>query len=426
MGIEAVNNQLRYLDIAEGWGVDSLDVATAKMHHEYNPSRNHCLCEFKIPSLSKQMPEDYFEEVADTKHYPMLHRMKYNKVENLDFHSYLRVEGRDNIDKVRRVDGNHVITYYFSNTRRLGLLKHDYYLAALVFLNYPIRDFIRRTPCKKLDPRCMPGCADNLRLPIPNWLNDPEPFTTRLDKFFFSYIGEKHRVCLAYTVEDMKSHDKCFEIKEPDYYIMDMKTKYFKEAFWDMRAWENSIMEDRRNTDSVMYHLEEGYTGINYGGNPNPPTSVSFRGYGGTASCHTYSMQDIDGVPAEIGSALDNNDFAGLWKADLASFNTRNSIHKWTFNHWQDICNNADDGWWCAWDTSEVIAGGATTAEGFAAGAGEAVGAQLTQVAGMFGWAPTGDTTGTDTVYILVDGMIPGYVYEPFLEPLPERFSSLF
>ena len=425
MGVEVVYNGLRELEIAENWETEVHDIATAKMHHKYNPRKNYCTVEFRMPTISKQIPVSQFEETEAIYHYPQLHRMKFNKVENLDFHRYMDREGRSTISKIRRYEGNHVTTYYFSDTRRIGLLKHDYFMALIVYLNHPPRFFTRRTPCTKLDPKCIPGCYDILAEPIVSWVTDPEPNTAVLSKYFFSYMGEVHRLCLGYTIEDIKSNDLCFNPIEPDYYTLDLSVKYFNEAFWDLRTWQNAIIKEREDCDTDQYVIYDGRIDTRDDGEALSYGSVSFRGHGGTASALTMNIKNGINVPMELRTAINENNFVGLWQFDMYSLNARNSIHKWTFNHWHDFCQVEDTGWWCAWDVSDVISGGASEAAALGDSGGQ-VAAQLTQVSSMFGWGPTGDSSSTDTEYIFTFPRLDGYEYKPFFEPLYARGMSMF
>lgn len=425
MGIEEVSTLLKELEIATGWNTDDLDIGHAIMHHTNEPSTNYCTVEFKMPSLEKQMPESHAREIEDTYHYPAMHRMKFDKIDNMGFHGYMNKEGMSTIHKVRRYEGNHLVTYYFSSTRRLGLLKHDYTMAIMVYLNYPERMFTRRKPCTRLDPKCIPGCIDILREPISHWLNDPEPNTARLDKFFFSYVGDMHRLCIGYTIEDIKDLDTCFYPKEPDYYVLDLNAKYFKEAIWSRTEWEQAILDERANIEHDMFNIYDRKPDHRYDGEELVSYGVQFEGYGGLASLVKYNISTMTNVPYPLKVALDTNNFADLWRFDMESWNARNSIHKWTFNHWNWVCTNNEGGWWCSWDVSETI----SAAEDMAAELGDASGqvaSQMEQVANVVGWGGSGDTSSTDTEYTLILPKYNGYTYVKHLEALPNRGTNIF
>lgn len=420
MGIETVSTLLRTLDVADVWNEYEQDVAYAKIHHTYNPSRNYCTVEFRMPAITRQFPQEYSRETIDTYHYPHLHRMKFNEVENLDFHAFMRVEGKSTIDKIRYREGNNLITYYFSNTRTLGLLKHDYMMAMLIYINYPARNFTRQTPCKRLHPECIPGCIKILQKPIVNWIHDPEPNTARLDKYFFSYIGEKHRLCMGYTIEEKKSNDTCFEPMEPKYYTLDLDAKYFKEAIWNVREWENKILEDRKNLDDDIYMIYDGSPENKHDGEDLESTMVNFSGYTGNPYLVVYNYAKMENVPKSIKDAIDLNNFTMLWQVDMASLNARNSIHKWNFNHWQELCKRYKNGWWCAWDVSETIDSGSANAAALGDVSGD-VEARLIQTASAVGWGATGDSSSSDTQYDIIFPQYNGYTYESHFEPLPDR-----
>ncbi len=427
MGVSVVRHELRPLDTVEPWelGIDERDVAHAKIHHSYNPSENYCEVEFRMPTIEKQMPSKHLEEIIDTKYYSHLHRMKFNKVENMAFHGYMDKEGRSTIDKIRYYEGTKLITYYFSSTRRLGLLPHDYTMAMLVYLNYPERFFTRRTPCKKIDPRCVPGCYEVLAESIVTWLDDPEPNTARLDKYFFAYVGEHHRLCLGYTIEHIKSNDTCFEPIEPEYYTLDLNAKYFREAIWSKFEWENKILEERRELDEEMFVIYDTGPDTLSNGDDLEQRTVQFGGWGGAASLARYNYKKDENVPNQLHLAITQNNFAELWRFDMASINSRNSIHKWTYNEWVEFLNNDETGWWCAWDASETISSAGDTAAGLGDGSGQ-VESQLNQVANTVGWGVSGDMSSSDTEYNQIYPKYNGYTYETYTEPLPERGSSLF
>ena len=425
MGLEVVKTAAREWEFISRWNADDIDLVHAKIHHVHNPAKNYITGEFKMPALARQMPLAHINEIVDTKHYPSLHRMKFNKVDNTAFHRYMDGEGRSSIDKIRSTDGTHVTTYYFSSARRLGLLMHDYSMAILIYLNHPARFFTRRTPCKKIDPECMPGCIKILRARIVHWLNDPEPNTARLDKFFFSYVADKHRLCLGYTKEIVKSHKECFNPIEPEYFTLDLTAKYFKEAIWGKKEWENAIIEERKTIDEEMYHIYDRGPDDRADGEPLEVGSVPFGTYCGTVHLAKYNYKNNINVPEPLRNAISNNIFSELWRFDMESFNARNSIHKWTFNTWIDIGNSAENGWWCSWDVSETIAQGASEASSLG-GSGKQVGAQLNQVANMAGWGSSNDTSSSDTEYSVLIPKYNGYTYEKHTEPLPQRSSSLF
>lgn len=427
MGLSSVNTEIRYLEPSGEWGIDDMDfdVAYAKIHHEYAPSRNYCTVEFKIPTIEKEFPESYVREVEDTYHYPHLHRMKYLEVDNHRFHGFMKTEGLDTFDKIRYRVGDHLITYYMSSHRTLGYLEHDYMMAIMLYINHPKRNFTRRTPCKKLDPRCIPGCLDVLKEPIVSWVFDEEPYTARVEKYFFTPIGETHRLCIGYTIEDIKSNETCFEPKEPRYFIIDLEAKYFKEAIWEKSEWENAIMRTRRAEDKDMFAIYDSGPEPRMDGGDLECGTVSFRGYGGSITTAIYNYKRKENVPLSLHNALSTNNFEQLQIFDLLVANSRNSAHKWIFNHWQDTCNYASNGWWCAWDVSETISASGDTAAGLGDSTGQ-VEAQLNQVANVVGWGVSGDTSSTDTEYWMVFPKYDGYEYEHHFEPLPDRGGGMF
>ncbi len=292
-------------------------------------------------------------------------------------------------------------------------------MAILIYLNFPARFFTRRTPCKKLDPRCIPYCIKVLKAPIVSWVFDPEPNTARFDKFFFSYISEKHRLCMGYTIDDIKSNDTCFEPAEPDYYTIDLNAKYFKEAEWDKNKWEQSIIRERKELDREMYAVYDGGADVRFDGEALEYGSCGFGTYTGVASVAKYNYAKFDNIPMQLKEAVDSKDFTKLWQFDMLAINSRNSIHKWTFNGWHHLCNHISNGWWCAWNMKEAVDAGMSGAPAIAASA--QVNAQINMALSMTGWGIVNDNTSTDTEFWQVFPKFNGYTYVSHFEPLPIR-----
>lgn len=431
MGVETVSKEFRKEDSSHYEGLE-YDSASGKIHHEMNPNENYILAEFRIPALRKQMPEEDYNLIADTAGYQCMHGMRFKKVTNREFHHFMHRESpgtgkklfssetghhynsyrdRDYIDVVRHKDEGKVITYYNSNSRTLGFLRHDYYMALLMYAGYPERDYIRRTPCKRLSPDCE-NCIETLQAEVQGWLDDPEPYKPTIDDGFFSFIEDMHHLCMGYTVDYIVSGDTCYKAIEPEYYILDLNVQYFRDAIYSKKRWVDEIFFNRKNCGE-LYSI--GGMVENYSKQDLPYKDGNWRGYSSPVPTVVYDMKNRDTVPADIFLSFSEKDIAALWHADAIRTNARNTIHKYLFNGWIDVGNRASDGWFCGWNTSETI--GANTA-GFGA-AGQAVAGQLTQVANMFGWKE--GSGSTDTIYHHLLPIVPGHDLEDYVEPIPVR-----
>ena len=159
-----------------------------------------------------------------------------------------------------------------------------------------------------------------------------------------------------------------------------------------------------------------GGTIENAAGNYLPFASDAWIDYKLPLPLVKYNPTQVDTVPADIWLALSTWNFTALWEADLVRYNARNSAHKYSFSSWVKIGNTQGNGWFCGWNTSEIIE---ENTAGFG-GEGDVVAGQLTQVANMFGWND-GEGGSTDSIFTFVSPKLPGYEYEPVIEPLPVR-----
>ena len=435
MGIETVDINYRRESLEHFEGVEC-DIASAKIHHTMNPTKNYIFVEFKIPTIAKHMPSVDYNKIVETYFYDCMHQMKYIKVDNKTFHAFMNREGvhrnqdnrscgemrneyysyreREGIDVVRHKENGRVVTHYNSNKRLLGLLRHDYYMALLLYANWPKRDFLRRTPCKIFSPLCS-DCPKFAKLPVVGWIDDPEPFKPTIEKTFFSYIGENHRLCMGYTIDIIPSGDTCYKPIEPEYYILDLDVIYFREAIYKKSLWENTIIKNRKDCNEELYSFGGPIT--NYDG--ELLTDISWSDWAGphtALSVTKYNLKKRGTVPSDIWTAVSLSNMTMLWEADIHRFNNRNSAHKYTFNSWWQTGMHNDDGWFCGVNTAEIIAE-ATAPFG---AEGTAVAGQLTQVANMFGM-DEGAGGSPDTVYSLLEPLHGGYSYQDITEPLPKR-----
>jgi len=411
MGIEQVNHDLRPMDDANGYNAEVYDRAQMILHHEYNPSENYCTLELKIPAISKQIPSAQYENILESLRMSSLHGIMYNKCTNNEFYDMLDIEGELNIDKVRRIDKDVVYTYYFSSNRLLHLYIHDYYMTLPIYLGYPKRDYVRRTPCKEIDPKCAAACIDTIKSPVRSYLDEAlDEYEAHFYDYFFEQIGNNHRLLMGFTIEKIRKPGECFTGNEPEYYIVDYESKYFVEnGYVDKDEFELSVILDRRGCKDTLYMLE-----VSDGEN-----SVMYKDYCEPTRLIKYNSSSRD-APSELLSILDNNKFEDLWRMDFESFNTRNTIHKYQYNSWAVECTRADDGLWCAWDATETIDSALEAAPGSEADKAE-VESQLIQVSTLFGWGPTDDTSSTDTIYTFISIKEDDINYEDVIEPLPNR-----
>jgi hypothetical protein len=438
MGVETVDHSFIHEADEHFQGIEC-DIASGKIHHNMNPTKNYIFVEFKFPAISRHMPSVDYELIVNTYFHECMHQMKYIQVDNTTFHNFMNHEGpprnqdnrscgetreayysyreRTNIDVIRHNDNGTVTTHYHSNIRSLGLLRHDYYMGLLLYANWPQRDYIRRTPCMRFHPVKCSKCPEFAKLPVEGWIYDPEPYKPTIEKTFFTYIEENHRLCMGYTIDKIPSGDTCFEPIEPEYYILDMDVQYFREAIYSKRLWEGHIVKNRKECDEELYSF--GGSASNY---DEELLELSWSAWSGPHTplyVSVYDPKKRETVPADIWTAMSLNNMTMLWEADIHRFNNRNSAHKYTFNSWWVHGMNSDGGWFCGVKTSETIK---SATEPFG-GAGEAAAGQLTQVANMFGMDEGGGGS-TDSIFSQMEPLLAGYEYTDIIEPLPERENT--
>ena len=434
MGVETVNKELRH-EKEEHFEGFECDIASGKAHHDLNPTKNYIMGEYKFPAITKHMPPEDADRIIATYFHDCMHEMKYVKVSNNEFHSFMNNEGspftnnkrtdvadganryrgyadREGVDVVRNDELHRTVTYFNSSVRTVGLLRHDYYMGLLLYSNYPVRNFIRRTPCKQFHPLCT-DCTKIAKEEVNGWITDPEPFKPTIDKTFFSFIEDTHYLCMGYTVDKYPSGDTCFEYLEPEYYILDMDVVYFREAEYSFRKYSDIIVKNRRD-GGEMYSL--GGTVKNSDEETLPHGSSSWEGPHTPLTVVKYNCRNRNTVPSDIWSAISHSDMIELWEADIIRFNARSSAHKFTFNSWWNPGVFSSDGWFCGFKSSELIGG---SGAGFGA-AGKAVEGQLTQVAHAFGM-DEGVAGSTDSEFELIYPKYEGYTYSKIDEPLPIR-----
>ncbi len=418
MSIEQVSSRYRPLDFVT-YGVTEFDIASMELHHVYNPSRNMCLLELKIPAIRRMITDSSFDKILESIVAKSLHGLFYDSVSNDGFYKFMHKEEETGvIDKVRRYDDDYAYTFYFSSVRRLMLYSHDYFMAALVYLNYPFREFNKRTPCKKLDPDCLP-CFDFLMESVRNFLDEEdEEFNVSFDDFFFSNIEEKHRLLMAFTIEKKKKPGECFTADEPEYYIQNMNVPYFTTAIKRKVDFETIVLKERRQEQKDMYAITElGKNGMALVNKEHDDVVVFENEYEqvvGTSGAVEYNSYTIRNVPGELHNAIQNSSFSSLWKFDFRNLNGRNTIFKFQHNHWVVTCSNVvEDGLWCAWNAYDEI-----VKPELDKGAPASLDVQLSQVANMFGWGSTGDMESSDKIYTFMSERIDGISYERVAESI--------
>lgn len=431
MGVEVVEHSLRRMPEHHYPDIE-LDFASAKLIHSMDPTRNYITCEISMPALKKFMPLEDHNLIEDTYHYDCMHGMKYIQVNNSTFHEFMNKEGtpfrnerrgnsettsiydaytdREGIDVVRHTVGDRVTTQFFSNKRTLGLLRHDYYMGLLLYGNNPPRDYIRRTPCKKLSPDC-DDCPETLAEEVEGWLFDAPEFYPNIEKTFFTYIGENHRLLMGYTLDLNPSFMSGNQYIEPEYYILDLGAFYFQHAEYRELVWEKTILDNRRYCPDELY----SYSRVteNKDGGTLATVRDAWTDFGHDMPVAKYRFSDPDSVPKDYWIAITTHDFRALWHADLIRFNARTTAHKWAFNHWSILCSRVNDGFFCGWMTSEVVSDAESSV-------GTEMPASMVQSFGSIGWGE-GEPGSTDSIFTLVHPKLPGYTYEPIVEPLPIR-----
>ena len=407
MGIDKVSHAFRPLD--RYYGIQYRDVAEMRIHHKNNPAKNYCLVELSIPAISRMFTGAMIDGIESSLLAPSLHGLRFLQATSGEFYKMIRHERPD---KVRRVDGDDVFTYYFSGKRKVRYYLHDYAMSALLYLNHPKRGYTRRTPCAKIDPQCI-KCFEYLQEPVLNYLdNSDDSLNAHFDDYFFSKIEENHTLLMGYTVEKKKTVGECFTTSTPEYFVQDMSQRYFYDTFDTNAKFKVGVVDDRKSESKDMILLvdRKEITDIQY---------ETYEGGGGYSGARLYNSESM---PSDLATALANKSFDELWKFDFLNLNVRNTIHKFQYNHWAFYCTHADDGFYCSWDVSETIDNAASP--GNASDTAKVKG-QLNQVANMFGWGRTGDTSSSDTVFTLIAEKIDGINYDDVLEPIGE-VSSLF
>jgi len=267
---------------------------------------------------------------------------------------------------------------------------------------------------------------------VVGWLHDAPEFFPNIEKTFFSFIEDNHRLCVGYT-EDPIPHSgiTCGIPDEPRYFIIDLNVLYFKHATFNKEAWKNKIINNRRSCTEELYYLDSGdiisddicgtkfsppYKNVNADGETIPSARTSYQGYVGYGRVIPYRTRYRKETPAVLWSAISNNDFDALWLQDAFAFNGRNDLFKWNFNHWSRIGTYSEDGWVCGWNISEQLgAAGLSQSE---------IQAQGQQYYNLMGGGDISDTSSSDTEYVLLQPIEDGYSYDKFLEPLPKRESA--
>ncbi len=427
MGIEQVSSRYRPLDFIT-YGVDEFDIARMELHHVYNPERNMCLLELKIPAIRRMITDASFDKILESIVAKSLHGLFYDSVSNEDFYNFMhKEENIGAVDKVRRYDDDHAYTFYFSSIRQLMLYSHDYFMATIVYLNYPFREFNKRTPCKFLDPQCE-KCPEYLAEPVRNYLDEEytdgspaEEFNIKFDDVFFTNIEENHRLLMAYTIEKKKKPGECFTTDEPEYFIQNMSVPYFTTAIKRKVDFQTIVLKERREEQKNMYALvERGGLDFEeeYDEDPITYENGSYTRIVGVSGAVEYNSYSHINVPAELHDAIHNSNFTSLWKFDFRSMNGRNTIFKYQHNHWVVFCSDiAEDGFWCAWNAYDEIVKPALEDAGGGPGTA-AVEVALSQVANMFGWGSTGDMSSTDKIYFFSSERIDGINYEDIVDSL--------
>lgn len=359
------------------------------------------------------MMTDSFMQLREQHLMKRWHNIKYKKETNNSFHKFLYENPFDKF-RVFRDETREWVTYYFSKEQKLKARFYDYEAAMMVYIKYPTRNFIRRKPCKQLDPECN-KCPEFLADPVTDYL---EFFSADLRAdfydFWFRQMGDIHGLLVAYTIEKEFEFRYSCEVSMPEYFCIDYNSDYFKQGLSTKSLWENLIYTRRINSDKEFYSLthnigvSKGRLGCNYG-------SPSLTIY--TSSLLPEYFRIVKEAPLDpekyktVGS-----DFEMLAWFDMKDFSSRNSWHKWIYNTWVENLSFGA-GWFCAWSGSDSLNGNPSDALNAYPGFGD----MANQLGSNVGWEL--DTSGgnTDTVYHLTTDMIYGYQYSQAREPRPDR-----
>lgn len=417
--INDVNPDLRLNTKLENLNVDLYDVAHVTVRHEYRPSDNVCKFELKIPALERSMTSYDFTKLKEMCLWDTYHEIVYNKVLNKEFYSYVK---KEKIHKLRVVEDDRVITYYLSLDRTTGFMDYDYFTALLIYPLYPIRGYIRRAPCTKLDPECK-ACPDTLAKPIASYMDVHPSVDATYDKYCFSLPGELHHIVIGYTIDYPMTISECKEVKHPEYYVIEQDNIYFKKAFHDYDEWKEDVIKRRRDFDGIMYRM---YDGAEYQNEENLEEMKSLRGkhVGNTGAykritISEYNMFKRENIPEDMKIAVDELNFDLFWHFDFYNANARNSMSKWQFNEWIEQLNAVSDGFYCAWNMTETM----TDATESIPGDTSAMSAQVLQAAGSVGWGmeEDSDVEGRVATFELAYPRFAGVEYEVYEEKIPDR-----
>ncbi len=416
MGVGEVNKKLRKNDDFDNLNIDWFDVANVKIKHEYLPLENYIYCEMRLPALERSMTDYDHEMLKEMCYWDTYHQMRYVSVDNSDFHSMVK---KEEIHKLRLESDGKIFTFYISKNRTVGFMEYDYFTAPLIYGLHPIRNFIRRAPCTKLDPEC-DTCQDDVDASITSFLGLNENITATYDKYCFAHPEEIHNIVVAYTIDVEHDLHNCDNVTPPEYFILDLDNIYFREADFNYNEWKEKVMKRRSEFDGQMYRLYDGGTSGNTG-------SISFvtgrMSQGVSVSVDEYNMKQGENIPSDMQEAIEEMDFDKFWMCDFKNANARNTLHKHQFNQWVWFGNTDKDGFFCAWDMTETF-------DESSVDTGEetsAVKDQLAQIGSMFGWGfDESGEVGRCAVFEHMFPRFPGIEYEVFTELIPDRTPKPF
>ena len=403
--IEKVNSSLRLQDMGDLPSSVELDIATVQIKHEYFPAENIMTVEFAIPTIKKQMLTDSYEEIERLHLKNRWHGLEYLDVDNSAFHRLLRENKTDKL-RVFNEETREWYTYYFSKTEVIRARFYDYEAALLAYIKYPTRNFVRRTPCKRLDPECS-SCDATLDAPVDNFLGYLEE-DNRADyyDFWFRQIGERHELLIAYTIEKEFEYRYSEEPVDPKYYNIDFSLDYFTKGYKSKQNWEANIYSRRMNSSDEFYalsfdiglvvaHLIKGCTLSSYNSSMLPKALNDRR--------DSPVSQEPNAPYVERGS-----DFKMLAWFDMSNLGARNSWHKWRYNDWIVLLNGSYDGWFCAWSGSDSLGEHSDS---------PVIVDMTNNLLSTIGWEVDTEGGNTDTEYTVSNNKIDGYEYLTVREP---------
>jgi len=220
----------------------------------YLPSRNRQTFELVLPRLRNQMRNEFYDRLKNIKNLINWHDIPYKKVSNSEFHKFLRNNTTKKI-KLFNEDSRIYKTNYYSTKLPLRAMQYDYEGLLLVYLNYPERQYLRRSPCTSLagSPDMIEMMNKFLDLECQDFIDND----VKLNDYFFIKPGKINGIRIAYTKEKKFEYTYSEEPYKPEYYIIDLSHEYFKSGIVSLSSWCSSVVKERCESDEIFYRTEQ-------------------------------------------------------------------------------------------------------------------------------------------------------------------------